>query len=97
MAFKVIISNEAKNDLEYSYLYYRENANKKVADNFIKECNNIRKTISENPYFKIWFDDFRTVPLKKYPFLIFFSVDKKENFILIARIFHTSQNPEKYP
>ena len=32
MAFKVIISDEAKLDLENSYLYYRENASKKVAD-----------------------------------------------------------------
>ena len=70
---------------------------KKVADNFIKDFNKIRKTISENPYFKIWFEDFRAVPLKKYPFLIFFLVDEKENIILIARVFHTSQNPEKYP
>lgn len=97
MAFKVIISDEAKIDLEYSYLYYRENANKKVADNFIKDFNKIRTTISDNPYFKIWFEDFRAVPLKKYPFLIFFSIDEKENIILVARVFHTSQNPEKYP
>jgi len=97
MAFKVIISDEAKLDLENSYQYYRENANKKVADNFIKEFRKSIKIISDNPYFKIWFDDFRVKLLAKYPFLIFFSVDKKENIIVIARVFHTSQNPEKYP
>ena len=46
MAFKVIISDEAKLDLENSYLYYRENASKKVADNFIKDFRkSIKKTI----------------------------------------------------
>jgi len=32
MAFKVIISDEAKLDLENSYLYYLENANKKAKE-----------------------------------------------------------------
>ncbi|WP_312206708.1 type II toxin-antitoxin system RelE/ParE family toxin [Epilithonimonas hominis] len=97
MAFKVIISDEAKLDLENSYLYYRENASKKVADNFIKDFRKSIKIISDNPYFKIWFEEFRAKPLGKYPFLVFFSVDKKESTIVIARVFHTSQNPEKYP
>lgn len=52
MAFKVIISDEAKLDLENSYLYYRENASKKVADNFIKDFRKSIKIISDNPYFK---------------------------------------------
>ncbi|WP_312763268.1 type II toxin-antitoxin system RelE/ParE family toxin [Epilithonimonas sp.] len=97
MAFKVIISDEAKSDLENSYLYYRENASKKVADNFIKDFRKSIKIISDNPHFKIMFDEFRAKPLSKYPFLIFFSVNKKEDTILIARVFHTAQNPEKYP
>ncbi|WP_027384409.1 type II toxin-antitoxin system RelE/ParE family toxin [Epilithonimonas caeni] len=97
MAFKVIISDEAKLDLENSYLYYQENASKKVADNFIKDLRKSIKIISDNPYFKIWFEEFRAKPLGKYPFLVFFSVDKKESTIVIARVFHTSQNPEKYP
>ena len=97
MAFKVIISDEAKLDLENSYLYYRENASKKVADNFIKDFRKSIKIISDNLYFKIWFEEFRAKPLVKYPFLIFFSFDNKENIILIAKVFYTSQNPEKYP
>ncbi|WP_312194854.1 type II toxin-antitoxin system RelE/ParE family toxin [Epilithonimonas vandammei] len=97
MAFKVIISDEAKLDLENSYLHYWENASKKVADNFIKDFRKSIKIISDNPYFKIWFEEFRAKPLGKYPFLVFFSVDKKESTIVIARVFHTSQNTEKYP
>ncbi|SEW28498.1 hypothetical protein SAMN05421841_2010 [Chryseobacterium wanjuense] len=37
MAFKIIISDEAKTDLEHSYLYYQTKVNKKVADNFFKD------------------------------------------------------------
>ena len=71
MAFKVIISEEAKFDLEEQYLYYREFANKKIADDFFISFDRIRKTISKNPFFKIWLNDIHGVPLKKYPFVVF--------------------------
>ncbi|WP_312422824.1 type II toxin-antitoxin system RelE/ParE family toxin [Epilithonimonas sp.] len=51
MAFKVIISDEAKSDLENSYLYHLENASKKIADNFIKDFRKSIKIISDNPHF----------------------------------------------
>lgn len=97
MEFKTIISDEAKLDLKDHYLYYRQVANKKIADNFFNDFNKIRKIISKNPYFLVWFEEFRAIPLKKYPFLIFYTFDLEEKIIVIARVFHTSQNPEKYP
>lgn len=36
MAFKIIISDETKADVEHSYLYYKTKVNKK-ADNFFKD------------------------------------------------------------
>jgi toxin ParE1/3/4 len=97
MAFKIIISDESKIDLENSYLYYRTKVNRKVADNFFKEFKSSLNILARNPYFKIRFDDFRAKPMKKYPFLIFYTIDDREKIIVIARIFHTSQDPEKYP
>lgn len=97
MAFKIIISDEAKADLEHSYLYYKTKITKKIADNFFKDFKSSLNTISKNPYFKIWFEDFHGKLMKKYPFLIFYTIDKDAKVIVIARVFHTSQNPEKYP
>lgn len=37
MIFKVIISDEAKIDIEHSYLYYQTKVSKKVADHFFKD------------------------------------------------------------
>ena len=41
MKFKLIISDEAKADVENAYLYYRTKFNKKVADNFSKILNQV--------------------------------------------------------
>lgn len=97
MAFKIIISDEAKIDLEHAYLYYQTKASKKVADQFFKAFRFSIDIISKNPHFKIWFDNFRAKPMKKYPFLLFYTIDEEQKIIVVARIFHASQNPEKYP
>ena len=97
MGFKILISDEAKSDIEQSIIYYKENVSKKVAVNFLKDYRKTLNLISESPFFRIWYDDFRAIPMKKYPFIIFYLVDFAEKTILISRVFHTSQNPEKYP
>lgn len=97
MIFKVIISDEAKIDIEHSYLYYQTKVSKKVADNFFKDFKSSSNIISKNPFFKIKHEGFHCKPMKKYPFLIFYVIDKYQHTIIIARVFHTSQNPEKYP
>lgn len=97
MVFKIVISDEAKFDLEQSYLYYKTKVNQKVANQFFNEFKFSLHIISKNPFFKIWFDDFRAKPMKKYPFLIFYIVNEMEKIIVVARVFHASQNPEKYP
>ncbi|ANF49179.1 hypothetical protein A0O34_00790 [Chryseobacterium glaciei] len=97
MGYKIIISDEAKIDIEHSYLYYKTKVNKKVANQFFKEFKSSLNIISKNPFFKIWFDDFHGKPMKKYPFLIFYIVDRENLTIVVARVFHTSQSPEKYP
>lgn len=97
MKFKLIISDEAQADVEHAYPYYRTKVNKKVADNFFKDFKSSLNTISRNPYFKIWFEDFHGKLMKKYPFLIFYTINKNAKVIVISRVFHTSQNPEKYP
>lgn len=97
MAFSTLIADEAKSDLERSFLFYNDNASKKVATNFINDFRKSVKVISKNPFFRIWYDEFRAKPMEKYPFLIFFIVDEVKKTIIISRVFHTSQNPEKYP
>ncbi len=95
MVFKILYSKEAKLDLFEHIEYYHLNATKKVAKTFYSEVRQTIKMLKKNPYFQISHDSFRKVPLKKFPFLIFYTII--EDSILIVRIFHTSQSPKKYP
>ena len=66
MAFKIIISSEAKKDLEHSYLFYSERVNESVAKNFTIDFKNSIKILSKNPFFRICFDDVRGKSLKSF-------------------------------
>lgn len=97
MVYKIVISDEAKLNFQDQYLYYKEVANKKTADNFAKAFNSAIQAIAKNPYFQIWFDVYRALPLKGFPHLVFYYIETSKNTIVISRIFHTSQNPKNYP
>ncbi|WP_394331107.1 type II toxin-antitoxin system RelE/ParE family toxin [Chryseobacterium soldanellicola] len=42
-------------------------------------------------------NDFHKLPLKIFPYVLIYKINKEKNIIRIYRVFHTSQNPEKYP
>jgi len=48
-------------------------------------------------YYQKIHNDFHRLPLKVFPFIIIYKIEKDAEIIKIFRVFHTSQNPEKYP
>lgn len=95
MTFKVLFSKEARLDLFEHTEYYHQSAGKKIAKVFYTEVQQTIKVLKSYPYFQISHDSFRKIPLKKFPFVIFYTII--EDSILIVRIFHTAQNPKNYP
>lgn len=97
MAYKILMTPDAANQIDNAANYYKVFASKKTASNFLKEFKTTCKSILEILYFQVYFHDFRAIPMKKFPFLIFYTIDEPQNLIIIKAVFHTSQNPEKYP
>ena len=97
MDFRVHITPVAKTNQKQAVAYYKENASLKVAQNFLKDYEKTLYKIKQNPYFQIYYKNFRGLPLKKFPYIVFYTIDENLNVITIKGIFHTSQNPGKYP
>lgn len=97
MAFKVIVSPVAKANIKDGVGYYKRKASVKVAQNFIFDYKQTLKKIVLNPYYQIYYKDVRGIPMKKYPYLIFFRVVPEQNFILIDAVFQANQDTEKRP
>lgn len=97
MAYKSIVSPVAKANIREAVAYYKKVASLKVAQNFIKDYEFTLQKIIQNPFFQIYYKDFRGLPFKKYPYLIFYQVDEDQKLILIKGVFHGKQNTSKRP
>lgn len=92
--FKLIISEKAENQIEEVFSHYNLISDK-VADNFLIQLHNCINTIHKNPtIFQVFKTHFRQLPLKKYPYIVVYSIENK-NTIVILSVFHTSRNPNK--
>lgn len=96
MVFKVIVSKRAQEEIENAIAYYSE-VNKSLALKFYNAVEANYKKLETNPYFQNRHKEFRAIPLKKFPFLMFYHVNEDKNIVKILSCFHTSRNTEKYP
>lgn len=96
MAFKVVISCNAETEISIAYDYYAR-FSKSAVMSFRKQLIYSYKKIQQNPFFEIRYLDIRALPIRKYPYILFFRVNELTKTIYILSVFCTHQNPEKYP
>jgi plasmid stabilization system protein ParE len=97
MNYKISVSTEAKKNLKDATNFYSEKAGKSVALNFLNDYKHLVSVLKINQYFQIRYKNYRALPFSKFPYIAFFIVDEPSKTIFINAIFHTSQNPSKYP
>jgi toxin ParE1/3/4 len=97
MVYKTIVSPTASENLNQAIKYYVENADKTVALNFLKDYKHTIQVLKKSQYFQIRYKNHRALPFKKFPYIAFFIIDEPTKTVFINAIFHTSQNPLKYP
>lgn len=97
MNYKIIVSPIASQNIEDAVAYYIENASKKVAFYFLKEYRKTYKTLEINPFYQFHDNNYRFLPFDKFPYIAFFIVDENSKTVYLNAVFHTSQDPNKYP
>lgn len=96
MNFKVVVTPVAKQNIEDATAYYKEKVSAAIAKSFIEEYRKTFIEIQKTLYFRYYFLHFRGKPMKKFPFIVFYTIDEINKVIFIKAVFHTSQNDEKY-
>ena len=97
MNYKIIVSPIAFKNIEDALEYYIDKADKKVASNFLKDYRKTYKALQINPFYQFHDNNYRFLPFDKFPYIAFFIVDEPSKTIFLNAVFHTSQNPNKYP
>lgn len=97
MNYKIIVSPHAATNIEDAVEYYVLKANKKVALDFLNDYKKTYNALKITPFYQIHDNNYHFFPFKKFPYIAFFIVDEISKTVFLNAVFHTSQNPEKYP
>lgn len=96
MGYKLVILPRAQQELIDAFVYYN-----KVSITFLRafdaDLGDVYQSLEKNPFYQLKYKSLRAIPFKKFPFIMFYSIEETEKKVYIYSVFHTSQNPENYP
>ena len=95
--YNVIIEQEAQDEIEAAYRFYLETVSLKVADMFYNDIEEAFDALEINPFYQIRTKSYRAIPLKLFPFLIFFDVNELDKSVNILAVFNTHRDSQKWP
>src|SRR5690606_11260302 len=97
MSYKIVVTPNAVQQIDDAVDYYKNKVSVRSARLFIEYYKKTFQVIQTTRYFKLFFDEFRGKPMRKFPFIIFYTINEPEKVIIIKAFFHTAQHPHKYP
>jgi plasmid stabilization system protein ParE len=86
------IEEEARLEIDKAWDWYEE---QKVGlgEVFLKQLSNAFKAISRSPEGFIAVDQYRQIPLEKFPYVVIYKLFEKK--IVVYAVFHTKRHPGK--
>jgi len=67
-----------------------------LGEKFEAYLNRYMKSLAKNSFYQIRYDSIRCFPLKKYPYMIHFTVDEKLKIVYIHSVLNTARDPKEY-
>ncbi len=96
MDYKIVVSPKAQIEIEDISEYYVQ-ISFTVLNKFYTELENAYKYLQSNPHFQTRYKNYKAVPIKKFPYLLFFTIDEINKVVKVLSCFNTSRNTTKYP
>lgn len=95
MAHSVIFSSLAQIEVQEAYSWY-EDKQRGLGERFVDIIEEAIRIISNTPEsFPVKVNQFRQYPLLKFPYVVIYEFDPKEDVIYVLHIFNTYQDPNK--
>ncbi|MCB0431353.1 MAG: type II toxin-antitoxin system RelE/ParE family toxin [Flavobacteriales bacterium] len=93
MSFKIKIEQDAHSDIQHAIDWYNQQQ-PGLGRKFHAQVKTSFSKLRTNPFFQIRYENIHCLPLKKFPFMVHFTIDEKGREVTVLAIFHTSLNPE---
>jgi len=93
MKFTIKIEPEAKLDIQDGIDWYNDQQSG-LGKNFHTSVKAHLKKLQINPFYQVRYNKVHCLPLKKYPYMIHFTIDKENQRVIVHAILNTSRNPK---
>ena len=98
MPDKVVVEPQALADMDKAFEYYASlTDDDRLCTNLYKDIELAYDALKINPFYQVRSKHYRALPLKHFPYLLFFEVIEKQRIVKVLALFNTPQHPEKYP
>jgi plasmid stabilization system protein ParE len=97
--FRIVVEPDASLDIDDACAYYYSLPvdTVRLVDAFLADIQIAFDTIAINPFYQIRTKNYRALPLSKFPYILFFTVDEVSKMVTILALFNTHQDTNKYP
>lgn len=96
MGYKLNVLLREELEVAEAIEYYSE-INDELAAKFLDNLESAYSHLKSNPYFQKRYRNIRGLPIKNFPYLLLFTIDKNKKEVEVLSCFQTAQNPKKYP
>ncbi len=92
--YKILIDPKALRDIQDATDWYNEQL-KSLGSRFQKQVKIQISSLVTNPgVYSIRYNKVRCMPIRRFPFLVHFSLDQNRMIVEIVAVLHTSRNPK---
>ena len=93
MSFKIKIEKEAKQDIQDAISWYNKKE-KGLGRKFHAEVKEYLQILVYKPKYQVRYDQVRCLPLKRFPFMLHFTVDAKNKIVTVRAVLNTARDPK---
>jgi toxin ParE1/3/4 len=95
MDYSILLDERASQDIQEAIDYY-EDQQPGLGEKFENALNKQIQVLEKNPFFQLRYDNVHCLPVKKYPYMIHFTIDEERFLVIVRAVFHTSRDPKNW-
>ena len=92
-SYKIRIEQRALDDIQHAFEYY-EKQQAGLGVRFNQSVFHSFEALNKNPFYQVRYDNFRCLPIKKFPYMIHYEVDEANEAVVVYAVINTLLNPE---
>jgi plasmid stabilization system protein ParE len=96
MVYKIFISIRAQREIENAIDYYNLYS-LDAPTNFINSLKEAFEYLTTNPFYVVKYKNVRSLKISKFPYSLYFVIDKESSTVKIIACFHSKRNPVYRP